>query len=288
MTSEKEFSYINSNANEELYALSDQYNLDEYLDRTMSEKGELAPLDNLIRGHTRPDRKRLKTEDLKPIVFVNFNTRLGKAKPVILRALLDSGGSGSLVTEKFTRKLRLSTVSSDTVWTTPAGALNTSTKCKATFTIPELHDAVRIEWNLYVTKDLGAYDMIIGRDMMSDLGIDIKFSSNSVIWNGAEVPMKDRDAMFEESFHVGDTTAMEEATERIRTILEAKYEAANLREICNKSLHLDTAKQEQLFRLLNSYEVLFNGQWGHWLGDEYGIDLKEDAKPYHAKAFPIP
>ena len=122
---------------------------------------------------------------------------------------------------------------------------------------------------------------------MSDLGIDIKFSSNSVIWNGAEVPMKDRDATFEESFHVGDTTAMEEATERVRTILEAKYEAANLREICNKSLHLDTAKQEQLFRLLNSYEVLFNGQLGHWLGDEYDIDLKEDAKPYHAKAFPI-
>ena len=65
---------MNLDAKEELFALSDQYNLDEYLDRTMSEKGELAPLDNLIRGHTRPDRKRLKTEDLKPIVFVNFNT----------------------------------------------------------------------------------------------------------------------------------------------------------------------------------------------------------------------
>jgi hypothetical protein len=30
--------------------------------------------------------------------------------------------------------------------------------------------------------------------------------------------MKDRDATFEESFHVGDTTAMEEATERVCTI----------------------------------------------------------------------
>ena len=130
--------------------------------------------------------------------------------------------------------------------------------------------------------------MIIGRDMMSDLGIDIKFSNNSVTWNGVEVPMKDRDATFEESFHLGDTTAMEEATERVRTILEAKYEAANLREICNKSLHLDTANQEQLFQLLNSYEVLFDGKLGHWQGDTYDIDLKEDAKPYHAKAFPIP
>ena len=100
--------------------------------------------------------------------------------------------------------------------------------------------------------------------------------------------MKDRDATFEESFHIGDTIAMEEATERIRTILEDKYEAANLREICNKSMHLDTAKQEKLFQLLNSYETLFDGKLGHWQGDEYNIDLKEDATPYHARAFPIP
>jgi hypothetical protein len=142
--------------------------------------------------------------------------------------------------------------------------------------------------NLYVTKDLGAYDMIIGRDMMSDLGIDIKFSNNSVTWNGVEVPMKDRDATFKESFHVGDITAMEEATEKGCTILEAKYEAANLRQICNKSSHLNSAKQERLFQLLNSHELLFNGKLGNWQEDTYDIDLKEDAKPYQAKAFPIP
>lgn len=100
--------------------------------------------------------------------------------------------------------------------------------------------------------------------------------------------MKDRDATFEESFYTGDTVAMEEAADRLRIILEAKYEAANLREICNKSMHLDASKQEQLFRLLSSYENLFNGQLGHWLGDEYNINLQEGAKPYHAKAFPIP
>ena len=109
MNSKRKFAYLNLDAKEELFVSDNR--LDEYLDSTMLERGELAPLDNLIKGHTRPDRKRLKTEDLKPIVFVNFNTSLGKAKPVILRALLDSGGSGSLVTEKFTRKLRLNTVS---------------------------------------------------------------------------------------------------------------------------------------------------------------------------------
>jgi hypothetical protein len=31
-----------------------------------------------------------------------------------------------------------------------------------------------------------------------------------------------------------------------------------------------------------------NGRLGHWQGDEYDINLQEGAKPYHAKAFPIP
>jgi hypothetical protein len=73
---------------------------------------------------------------------------------------------------------------------------------------------------------------------MSDLGINIQFSTTPVVWDGMEIPMKDCDATFEESFQVGDTVAMEEAADRISDILKAKYKAANLREICNKSMHL--------------------------------------------------
>jgi hypothetical protein len=57
---------------------------------------------------------------------------------------------------------------------------------------------------------------------------------------------------------------MEEAADRIRDILEAKYEAANLRDICDKFMHLDAEKQEQLFQLLNKYETLFDGKLGQW------------------------
>jgi hypothetical protein len=102
--------------------------------------------------------------------------------------------------------------------------------------------------------------------------------------------MKDREATFEESFHVGDTIAMEEAATRIREILKAKYEKANLREICDKSMHLETEQQEQRFRLLSQYEELFtgNGELGQWDGDDYKINPIDGATPYHAKTFPIP
>jgi hypothetical protein len=35
------------------------------------------------------------------------------------------------------------------------------------------------------------YDMIIGRDMLTDLGIDIRFSDNVIGWDGAEMPLKE-------------------------------------------------------------------------------------------------
>ena len=128
--------------------------------------------------------------DLRPMTFVRFNTSLGKPKPVTVKCLLDSGASGSLIKSKFTKKLRKKKSSSSTVWTTPAGPMTTTSTVKGLFTIPELQEKQLIEWPLHVVDDMGAYDMIIGRDVMSFLGIDILFSEKVVTWNGKELPFK--------------------------------------------------------------------------------------------------
>jgi hypothetical protein len=36
------------------------------------------------------------------------------------------------------------------------------------------------------------------------------------------------------------------------------------------------------------YESLFDGTLGTWKGEDYNIELRSDATPYHARAFPIP
>jgi hypothetical protein len=33
---------------------------------------------------------------------------------------------------------------------------------------------------------------------------------------------------------------------------------------------------------------LFDGTLGHWQDETYDITLRDDAKPYHARAYPIP
>jgi hypothetical protein len=68
------------------------------------------------------------------------------------------------------------------VWTTPAGPLRTNKIVRGEFTIPELHDNKLIRWKIHIAPNLGNYDMIIGRDLMSDLNMDVKFSTQTIEW----------------------------------------------------------------------------------------------------------
>ena len=123
---------VSLTSKQEMFATDEDYNnLDECIDDAQQSSEELFSIINLVRGQ--PPRKRQKTVDLKPIVYVRFNTRLGKAKPITLRCLLDTGASGSLISKPHAKKLRMKKLGGvKTMWTTPAGELSTSTKCQGT------------------------------------------------------------------------------------------------------------------------------------------------------------
>ena len=171
----------------------------------------------------------------------------------------------------------------------PAGELKTTTKCQSQFILPELHDNRMIAWDLHVTQNLGAYDMILGRDLLRDLGITLNFSEDTIEWDHASIPLKDRDASVLDSYFVQDPSSIEDATERLKNILDAKYEKADLKKVAfTDNGHLEEHQSEKLLELFEKYEGLFDGTLGVWSDVDYNIELRDDAKPYHAKAYPIP
>ena len=137
--------------------------------------------------------------------------------------------------------------------------------------------------------------MIIGRDLMNEVGIDLVFSKSEIAWDNATIPMPPADKLdkeivdtFEQELlfmHDPDTTD----AERIQNIIDNKYCPADLRKIANECTSLNDTEQEQLYQLLNKFHYLFDGTLGAWNTDPIDLELKEpDCKPYHAKPYPVP
>ena len=230
---------------------------DELIDKTMEQRGELCSILDVVRGRTSPIKKRKKTH-LVPLTFLKFDTRSsGKGKPVTIKALLDSGGSGTIVSHKFATKLKR-VRATPTRWSTPSGLMTTNEVVKIRMEFDEFIPGRKIHWKAHVAKDLGAYDMIIGRDLLSDLGIDISFSDQACLWENVSLPFKELDATVD-AYHIHEPEVVQKATERVKEILDAEYEKANLPQVVEKCDHLTRSEKDQLLTLLLRYEDLFDG-----------------------------
>ena len=221
-------------------------------------------------------------------MFGRINVRLGKQKKAkMIKILLDSGGSGTIVKHDIVKHLRVKN-DNRTVWATTAGNFETTGRAVVDFKLPELQPHHVIHKSVHVTNKPMRYDMIIGRDLLNELGIDIKFSNNSITWEHREIPMKDSGCTIEDSYYIDEPDWMESEIARLRDVLDQKYKPADLEEVAKSCDNLEPQQQQQLLELLQKHEPLFDGSLGKMKSEPYDIELKDNAKPYHAKPFPIP
>ena len=234
---------------------------------------------NLLGSIRRPSKRQRIQSVLTPIVFASIRMRHGDPKPKTLKVLLDTGASSTIINSKFVSKLRQKS-DATTEWGTAAGTFITNNKCKLEFTLPEMHDRRLIHWECHVTKQAFNYDMIIGRDLLTELGMEFSFKKQIITWDTAEIPMKPRDCIPETSFHIKDSFAMDEASDRIKQIIDAKYEPADLNEvIVQECKHLNKEKQASLHQLLSKYESLFDGTLGQWTEEPHDIKVRKEVTP---------
>ena len=264
------------------------------LDKQNSQQIECYSTASLLRA-----KKKAKTDTVSTICIAILNLRRGKTKASHmqeLQVLLDSGCSGTMINKKFLKKHKIKTSSAQS-WATKSGTFETAGKAKVVFTLPEFHEHKEIEWDVHVDQsdhDSSTYDMIMGRDLLDTLGMDLLFSEHMMKWDNATVPMRNprifhpdkKETFFNEMFLIHDPLTTE--AERIQRITDIKYSPANFDTICEQSTVLNDPEKDQLKELLRKHHHLFDGTLGKWTGERYNIELKPDAEPYHAKPYPVP
>jgi hypothetical protein len=105
-----------------------------------------------------------------------------------------------------------------------------------------------------------------------------------------DLPSSNKEALsYQNRMKDNEPKATELATQRVVKILDANYEKADLPELVKSNCtNLSPLEQAKLLEVLEEFEDLFNGTLGDWDTEPVSFELKEGAKPYHGRAFPIP
>ena len=86
---------------------------------------------------------------------------------------------------------------------------------------PEFNPTAEITQTVHVTNTLGNYDLIIGRELLHKLGVDISFSTKTMTWNDVTINMKRPTCTREDSFHAEEELFVSDETDCIAKILDA-------------------------------------------------------------------
>ena len=172
-----------------MYGVND-YN-DDFYNKTKSDKSYTSVddclNDSLTNEHhaiiniDRP-KKRQRTINASPIVFAQIRIKKGSKKTRMIKVLLDLGGSGTIIKHDIVKDLWIKQ-DDKTVWTTTAGNFSTTGRTVVDFQLPELQSQTMIHKTVHVTTKPMNYDMIIGQDLLEELGIDLSFQLKRLFGN---------------------------------------------------------------------------------------------------------
>jgi hypothetical protein len=168
--------------------------------------------------------------------------------------------------------------------------------------LPELEKNRNVEEQkaLIFESDTCKYDVILGADFFTEIGIDVKYSIGTIEWLKNELPLcnlhglKDKDfkAMaeiieiqqevdfFGMDWYVPTCFAIE--------ILDAIYEKIQIKDVVNPLEYLSTQQKADLKQVLCEFTKLFDGTLGVYPYRKFNIELEPGAKSRHARPYPVP
>jgi hypothetical protein len=143
------------------------------------------------------------------------------------------------------------------------------------------------------------YDLIIGKQTLHYICAMLDFKERTITIDDILLPIRNinnlqlkpsisRVLKLNSSFSQ-EPASTQNATKHVVEILDAKYDKADLpRIVKNNCVHLSMPHHNSLLALLLKFEELFDGMLGDWKLPPVSFELKEGAKPYHGRPYPIP
>ena len=183
--------------------------------------------------------------------------------------------------------------------------------------LPKFHKTQRIQTLTAKIFDNGChYDMILGRNLMNDLGIMLDFNNKSMAWDGSTVTMRGYDQnqepttlatnllldVLNSNLEANDSIIMldkpsdmnyqekdvDPSGYKTKTIRTSLYKPSHLQDIVDKCVYLLPSQRKQLYSLLNQFHNLFDGCFKTFKGPPVHLELIENPVPVCQCPYTIP
>jgi hypothetical protein len=168
---------------------------------------------------------------------------------VPMRAFMDTGTTATIILREFVGKGRYRTnTKKRTKWKTLGGTFTTNYESLFYFKFPELSTSKVVTWQAHIdyktSSKEAAYDMIMGMDLMTFIGIPVYCEQRGVRWDGTEIPLKTINPLSDdESLHMLYNSAdepdiLQEAEKRQNRILDVDYRKVEVDPFVQELKHL--------------------------------------------------
>jgi hypothetical protein len=168
---------------------------------------------------------------------------------VPIRALLDTGTTATIIILKeFVGKGRSRTKTKErTKWKTLVGTFTKNYESLLDFKFSEISTSRVVNWQAHVddktSSKEAAYDMVMGMDLMTSIGITVYCEQRCIRWGVTEIPLKTRNTLNDnEILHMlhhaaNEPDILQEAKKRQSRILDADYRKVEVDHYVQEIVH---------------------------------------------------
>ena len=131
------------------------------------------------------------------------------------------------------------------------------------------------------------YDLILGRELLSQAKIKFDFETNETIWLDVAVPFHPRDYYkgrringIVDVLHTARTQALDSLVNQA-SVKDANYDVQDPAQVAESQQHLTSKQRNDLKEMFVQHQELFSGRIGRYPHRKFHIDLIKGVEPYH-------